>query len=185
MNKCVRLLALVMIVAAAVLPRAHAALWERGTLYNLDPSTMKKSVTVNGSSVNLADVASADPSSCFTITELSGSWRVINPFAGVALRTSGDVVAAGEVNGSDEAQLWLIEPGSVKGGYILIPANRPDKAAKAMTDGSLTLIDRTGASTDKAANFIISEANRKGFDLLLIAIINSGLPRNIFSLVAS
>ena len=164
MNKCVRLLALVMIVAASVLPRAHAALWERGTLYNLDPSTMKKSVTVDGSSVNLADVASADPSSCFTITELSGSWRVINPFAGVALRTSGDVVAAGEVNGSDEAQLWLIEPGSVKGGYILIPANRPDKAAKAMTDGSLTLVDRTGASTDKAANFIISEANRKGFD---------------------
>lgn len=162
MNKCVRLAALALILVATALS-ASAAVWQRGTLYNLKPSSAKQLVVAD-QGARLSDVASADPASCFTITELSGSWRVINPFANVALRTTADGVATGEVNGSDEAQLWLIEPGSVKDCFILVPANRPDRAAKALPDGSITLIERTAAPADRAANFSITPSGRAGFD---------------------
>ncbi|MBR1593453.1 MAG: DUF4981 domain-containing protein [Alloprevotella sp.] len=42
---------------------------------------------------------------------LSGSWRIVNPAANVALRIGTDGrMETGEVNGSDEAQLWRIVP---------------------------------------------------------------------------
>ena len=93
MNKCVRLAALALILVATALS-ASAAVWQRGTLYNLKPSSAKQLVVAD-QGARLSDVASADPASCFTITELSGSWRVINPFANVALRTTADGVATG------------------------------------------------------------------------------------------
>ena len=65
-----------------------------------------------------------DDTTEWTISELSGSWRIINPFEGIALRADGNNVSKGEVNGSDEAQLWKISPA---GGdtYHIYPANNP------------------------------------------------------------
>ena len=73
------------------------------------------------------------PDNTSTWSELSGSWRFINPFNNRAIRTEGDALEAGENNGSDEAQLWETE---TDGKFVLlIPTNRPEMAA-AVTNGN-------------------------------------------------
>ena len=68
-----------------------------------------------------------DDTTEWTISELSGSWRIINPFEGIALRADGNNVSKGEVNGSDEAQLWKISPAG-DDTYHIYPANNPTLA---------------------------------------------------------
>jgi len=75
----------------------------------------------------------------WTVTELSGSWRIINPQSGNALRMEGNRVELGVNNGSDEAQLWKIEDG------MLIPANKPTVAVVSDKSGNLTLVDKKKA----------------------------------------
>lgn len=55
--------------------------------------------------------------------KLSGSWRIINPVKNVALRLGTNGLETGEVNGSDEAQLWRVETdASARGGVDGAPA---------------------------------------------------------------
>lgn len=147
---------------AAIAP-ASVAQWTQGTLYNIAPARQpSRFLAADTTGVSLV----ADPSDAaasFTVTGLSGSWRIINPFASLAMRGAGSSVGAGEVNGSDEAQLWLIEPG-MKGFFILVPANSPAKAARVLPDGTVALADRASAAVDRAANFAITPAPRAGFD---------------------
>ncbi len=82
----------------------------------------------------------------WSITSLSGSWRIINVFSDMALRTDGDRVTLGENNGSDEAQLWTIVD------EMLVPSNRPDMAAISER-GALKLIPRTEAAVKDNAKF--------------------------------
>lgn len=140
------------------------AQFERGTLYSLSPASRSGSFLTIDPTVSIKKVEQSAPDACFTITELSGSLRIINPFSDEAIRTSGDLLAAGEINGSDEAQLWLIEPGGVDGHYILVPTNRPDRAVRADANGTLSLISRAKAGNDRSANFAITPAPRAGFD---------------------
>ena len=76
----------------------------------------------------------SDASEPWTLSELSGSWRIINPFTGMALRADGSSIGRGENNGSDEAQLWVITPAG-KDLYTIVAANNPSLAwdAKAKT----------------------------------------------------
>ena len=97
----------------------------------------------------------------FTLNELSGSWRMINPFTNKAIRTQGDALTLGENNGSDEAQLWKVV---ADGQYVnLIPTNRPTMAA-AVQGNKLVLIEKSKAAGNKAAQFSIKEAAHSGFD---------------------
>ena len=106
----------------------------------------------------------------FTVTALAGSWRMINPFVGKAIRTEGDALELGENNGSDEAQLWKVE---ADGKYLhLIPTNRPTMAA-AVQGGKLVLIDKAKAVGNKAAQFTIDQATHSGFDADLTYYIRS------------
>lgn len=61
----------------------------------------------------------------WTVTALSGSWRIINPVTHQAVRATEQGFALGEENGSDEAQLWTLHLHS-DGTYDLIPTNFPD-----------------------------------------------------------
>ena len=61
----------------------------------------------------------------WTVTPLSGSWRIINPLTHKAVRATAQGFALGEENGSDEAQLWTLHLHS-DGTYDLIPTNYPD-----------------------------------------------------------
>ena len=63
----------------------------------------------------------------WTITPLSGSWRIINPLTHQALRATQGGLALGEENGSDEAQLWTLHLHST-GTYDRIPTNYPQWA---------------------------------------------------------
>ncbi len=86
----------------------------------------------------LANTYKFDPLQQWTVTELSGSWRVICPAESKAINVRSDLKAGlAEDNGSDETQLWLIEE---SGKYVrLVPANFPQYTLTWGDDGSLTL----------------------------------------------
>ena len=96
----------------------------------------------------------------WSVTPLSGSWRLINPESGNAIRIEGNRVELGENNGSDEAQLWKIENG------MLVPANRPSVAVNVEMDGSLTLVDKKKAAKMKSTHFSFTDAGIKASDAL-------------------
>lgn len=132
-------LAIVMLLSANVL---LAQEFVRGELYNI--STAKGDVTNPGGE-----------DAQWTLSELSGSWRIINPFTGMAYRADGKKVALGENNGSDEAQLWKIVPDG-QDTYRIYPANNPSLAWGA--DGK-SLVPKSQAGKIK-----ITKSQNPGFD---------------------
>lgn len=154
------------LTAAALLAAcftASAQDFEQGRLYNLLPASLDaEALTVASEGLTLSALDPDLAGQHFTLTELSGSWRIINPFTNLAVRTEGNSLEAGENNGSDESQLWKIEALS-KGGYLLVPANRTDRAA-AVRGGKLVLISKSQAKNSKAARFEITPSLRPGFD---------------------
>ena len=92
------------------------------------------------------------------LTELSGSWRIINPVTNQAIRCEGTRVETGENNGSDEAQLWKMEDG------MLVPTNNPSYALCLTKKGGLELIAKDKAKGNKDAQFAFSASALAGFD---------------------
>lgn len=90
--------------------------------------------------VKLAAVSESDKQQQWSITDLSGSFRLINPFENRAVRAADNALAqVAEVNGSDEMQLWLIKP---VGEYVqLIPSNKAQWVASCREDGTIALVD--------------------------------------------
>lgn len=125
-----------------------------GDLYSISPSGSKKAVTADAT---LKTESADSPSQFWTLSALSGSWRVINPFTNLALRADGNRAATGENNGSDEAQLWKITPAG-KGLYTFVPSNRPE-VGLAVQNGELVLVP-----TAKAGKFMVRQSKTKGFD---------------------
>ena len=91
--------------------------------------------------VKLATVSESDKQQQWSITDLSGSFRLINPFENRAVRAADNALAqVAEVNGSDEMQLWLIKP---VGEYVqLIPSNKAQWVASCREDGTARRQDR-------------------------------------------
>ena len=92
------------------------------------------------------------------LSELSGSWRIINPVTNQALRVDAVLVELGENNGSDEAQLWKVE------GDLLIPTNNPGVVLAVAKNGTFTTIPKAQAAQTKGAHFNIRAAEAAGFD---------------------
>lgn len=126
-----------------------------GSLYNIIPAGGKLQVGAGGG-LQKADSSKAD--TYWTLSELSGSWRIINPFTGMALRANGrDAVNTGENNGSDEAQLWTVSDAG-KGLFTLSPTNNPDREL-GVGGGRLILTDK-----GKGSRFAIAAGDKAGFD---------------------
>ena len=141
--------------------------FRKGALYNLFPATDGRlALQLDGSKTKFQKLDVAAEGQYWTVTDLSGSVRIINPFTNQALRADGDKVAVGENNGSDEAQLWKVETfqGKMRGAVLLIPANRPEVAMCCETNGTLSLIPVEQARTKNAAAFRIDEGAEYGFD---------------------
>lgn len=159
------LMAVLMFFAALPAVVAQTA-YSRGTLYHIVPAQQTSKVVTYKSGQPAAIVAQLDtqsPEQHWTISELSGSWRFINPFSNLALRSTGEGrVETGENNGSDEAQLWKTEAAGKF--VILVPTNNPDKAACLQNDGTIALIAKSKALSNKAAHFNIRQAAAAGFD---------------------
>ena len=141
--------------------------FRKGALYNLFPATDGRlALQLDGNKAKFQKLDAATEGQYWTVTDLSGSVRIINPFSNQALRADGDKVAVGENNGSDEAQLWKVETfqGKMRGAVLLIPANRPEVAMCRETNGTLSLIPVEQARTKNAAAFRIDEGAEYGFD---------------------
>lgn len=161
MNYCMRF---VMLLCMAVVSTVAAfAQWEHGTLYTISPASDTVATVMTSPTVRVLVPKADATDNCFIISRLSGSWRIINPFSEKALRVGPAGVETGEVNGSDEAQLWLIERGRIKGCYMLVPTNSPTLAACVQPDGALALVDRKEAAKEPTANFRILPTTREGY----------------------
>lgn len=92
-------------------------------------------------------------SQMWRITRLSGSWRFINAESGLAIRVNGKQVTLGRNNGSDEAQLWKINPVYPQS-FNIISTNYAGMCIAVEQFGELTLIPHKDAMIEPAAKFI-------------------------------
>lgn len=100
----------------------------------------------------------------WTITDLSGSIRIMNPFQGLAAHvTPAGTVGMAENNGSDESQLWKLEEVG-KSFFLLIPTNSPEKACIVRANGRIELADKAKVRNEKSALFEIVRSAVYGFD---------------------
>ena len=161
-----RMLITALMLIAALPTMMAQTTYLRGVLYHLVPATQPTKVVTYKSGQPAAITAplnAQSPEQHWTLSELSGSWRFINPFTNLALRATGEGrMETGENNGSDEAQLWKAE--TVGQYVILVPANSPNVAACLQNDGSIALIAKSKAKSNKAAHFSIRQAAASGFD---------------------
>ena len=158
-------LLLAVLTALLACATASAQPYVRGALYHLVPASapgQTLTYTQKNGAVALAAINEQVPAQHWTVSELSGSIRFITPFDNVALRTEGDRLGTGENNGSDEAQLWKLEREA--DGFLLVPTNRPDRAAAVAQDGGVTLIAKTQAKGNARARFTLKPAREAGFD---------------------
>lgn len=138
----------------------------RGALYfvaSVGESGLVLDCDASGGLARFAKKDASRPEQHWTLPELSGSRRLINPFSDLAVRLDEQGrVSTGENNGSDEAQLWRLEPAGKH--FLLVPANQPAKAAVVAADGSVSLTAKAGAEANKAALFSLVESATAGFD---------------------
>ena len=170
MKKIVYILAV--LLWAVALPICAEQVFEKGALYHIRSKKYTDAVvnygdSGNGSSVTLLNVAECDASRLWTIADFSGSIRFINPFDNVSIHATGaGRIEITENNGSDESQLWKLEPVG-EDVYLLVAANSPDKAVRAVSKSSLALVPKKGLKNDKAAHFEIVKSDVAGFDASL------------------
>ena len=92
------------LLLVATMSGAVAQNYVKGSLYNVETATKVGQVLTYN-----ADAAKAEQQ--WIVSELAGSWRIINPCSNLAGRCTDDGrVEMGENNGSDEFQLWRTEP---------------------------------------------------------------------------
>ena len=151
---------------ALVVVSAVAQNFVKGNLYVIEPATQAGKVVAYTKSGSVATqaISTTQAEQQWTITELAGSWRIINPFTNKAVRCTDDGrVEMGENNGSDEFQLWKTEKAT--GNFVyLVPSNQPTKAAVLQANGNLALIDKAKAQGNRKAMFEIKPSAVSGFD---------------------
>ena len=128
-------------------------------LYSVSSVKYKGKVLTYSATTNkmkLSPLNESDKTQLWGITDLSGSYRFVNPFDNLAVQAGENgLVQAVETNGSDEMQLWLIKQ---EGKYVrLIPSNKAQWMALCKEDGSVVLVDAAKAKNDEASLFIIAE----------------------------
>lgn len=134
--------------------------FQQGKLYHIatkDKASQVLTIGQNGALISGA-LNKENTGQYWKLSELSGSWRIINPVTNQALRVDAVLVELGENNGSDEAQLWKVE------GDLLIPTNNPGVVLAVAKNGTFTTIPKAQAAQTKGAHFNIRAAEAAGFD---------------------
>ena len=131
--------------------------FQAGKLYHLLTQEGKVVAQTSDHKLVVSDLKDGEALQFWKISELSGSWRLINPQTNQALRVNGKNVEVGENNGSDELQKWKFEDG------ILYPTNAAD-VALAVDSKGVKLVSREQAKKLKGAKFSIEESRYAGFD---------------------
>ena len=106
--------------------------------------------------IQLEAVNEANKAQLWGIADLSGSFRLVNPYENKAVQAGANqFVQVVETNGSDEMQLWLIKPA---GKYVqFIPSNKSKWIAAGKEDGSVVLLDAAKAGQNEETLFTIVE----------------------------
>lgn len=94
----------------------------------------------------------------YSFSELSGSWRIFNPFDNTALTVESGKLISAEVNGSNESQLWQVTADD-KGQYTLSPTNHP-----ALALGTIGSANGIVAKAKAGKFYITPSADLVGFD---------------------
>ena len=134
--------------------------FQQGKLYHIatkDKASQVLTIDQNGALIS-GTLNKENTGQYWKLSELSGSWRIINPVTNQALRVDAVLVELGENNGSDEAQLWKVE------GDLLIPTNNPGVVLAVAKNGTFTTIPKAQAAQTKGAHFNIRAAEAAGFD---------------------
>ena len=116
-------------------------------------ATAGRMITETGpSKITMLNEEASKPQQLWILSELSGSWRIINSASNRALRYEGELVELGVNNGSDEAQLWKIDGG------LITPANKPGYALFADGKGTLSLmpLSKVKSAGGKGAVFLFT-----------------------------
>lgn len=151
------------------LPIAAEITFEKGALYIIRSKKNPEAVIQfignnNGCAVQLSNDKENGANYLWNISGLSGSYRMINPFVNLSFHATGEgTIETAENNGSDESQLWKFEP-AAGGAYLLVAANRPDKAIKRESKNRLVLADKKGLKNNPDAHFVIEKSRIAGFD---------------------
>ena len=157
------------ILSAICFPVNAQQLFEKGAFYLIRSKKYADAVAnytgaQSGSPVALQNADKCGASRLWNVAALSGSVRFINPFDNMSIRATGaGKIEITENNGSDESQLWKLEPVG-ENTYLLVAANRPEMAMRATGKSSLALVPKSGLKNDKAAHFEIVKSNVAGFD---------------------
>lgn len=130
----------------------------RNKLYNIVPVNYSgKAVGYDPDSkrVVLSVSNDADKLQQWSVTNLSGSFRFINPFENKAIHATGDnTLRITENNGSDESQLWIIKK---SGKFLQIyPSNSPDLILACQQKGRLVLVDKVKFLNNPETYFYIN-----------------------------
>ncbi len=93
----------------------------------------------------------------WSVSNLTGSYRLINPFENTALHTRPDYrLGITENNGSDESQLWTIRP---KDEYMqFIPSNSINLVLVCDKKGHLSLVDKSQVTDEAETLFLLVES---------------------------
>ena len=163
---------LVLFITLAALPLAAQQTFEKGALYLIRSKKYAESVVnyasaENGSAVTLQSADDCGASRLWTVIDLTGCVRFINPFDNVSFHATGaGKVETAENNGSDESQKWTLESVGANT-YMLVATNNPDMAVRATDKKSLVLAPKKSLKNDKAAHFEVVKSNVAGFDASL------------------
>ena len=169
MKKSNGILVLLATLIIGIIPTNAQVAFEKGGLYLIRSKKYASTVlnyteSKSGTSVTLRNADECTSTHLWNINDLSGSYRLMNPFDNLAIHATGDgKIALAENNGSDESQLWKLEPVAANT-YLLVAANRPDMAIKATGKEALVLAAKSGLKNDKAAHFEIVKSDVAGFD---------------------
>lgn len=107
----------------------------------------------DASKIVLTAASEADKNQLWNVNDLSGSFRLSNPYKNRAARAAMPFVQVAETNGSDEMQLWLIKP---VGEYVqLVPSNKAQWVAACRADGSVVMLDAAKAGQSQETLFKI------------------------------
>lgn len=120
-------------------------------LYSLSPTGQGGRAV--GRSEDGVGLRAADPtakSQAWSVTSLSGSYRLMDPERAKAICAAPDkTLRLAENNGSDESQLWRLEAVG-DDGFLWVSANMPDMAVASQIDGRLTLVKKEEARGRRA-----------------------------------
>lgn len=149
---------LLLLVTGAATAQAR---FDRKKLYMVTPAGQPDkawSFAANNPKIQLTSKNESNKSQLWSIADLSGSFRLINPYENQAVQAAANrFVQVAETNGSDEMQLWLIKP---VGNYVqFIPSNQAKWVAATQKDGTIALVDAAKAGESKETLFSITASS--------------------------